>query len=177
MAGFRPPVLGGELPTDNFSGGYFDYDDSLTAVTPIVVIGGAGPVALTNNELGIATLKTYAPNGCTDVWNASGGVFDWSQLSLGDEVWIRLDIDVITASANTEIQVDLHLAGGLFDPIPWKNLTNYKISGTQRITEANIFHIGVAQVLNGGGQFKIMSDKDCTVIVRGWYCSIRKRGS
>ena len=181
MTGFRPPTTGGDLPTDNITGGYWDYSDALTPVTPIVVTGGGGPVVLTNDTLGAQTLKTFAPNGVVDIWDASTNEFKWDGvgggggLSVGTRVGIRLDVDIITTSQNTEVRIDMSFAGGLFT-LAWLNLVNYKNSGTQQVTEYIEFHIGSAFVLAGDAQFMIESDKNCTVVVIGYYCSIANRG-
>ena len=179
MGGFKPITPGADsgssVPTDNFSGGYFDYNDLGTTASPIAIIGGGADVVLTNDEAGFATIKLFPPNGVTDVWDATAGEFDWSELSVGDEVAIRLDISLITTSQNTEITVELHLAGGVFS-LPWITETNFKSTGTHRQVIYNKFHLATIGVVNGNGEFKINADKNCDVIVNGWYCSIRKRG-
>lgn len=168
---------GGGVPADNFAGGLFDYNDLATTGTPIVVTAAGGAVALTNDEAGAFTNKLFPPVGVTDVWNESTGLFDWSELKLGDMVDIRIDIDVITASVNTEIKIDLHLGtGGSSYTIPWILETNYKNSGTHKLNRYNGIYMGDTNTLDNGGQFMISTDKDCTCVVNGWYCKIVKRG-
>lgn len=156
--------------------GFFDYSDLATTGTPIAATLGTSPLALTNDELGANTVKLFPPVGVTDVWDASGGVFDWAELSVGDTVDIRLDIDVITSIVNTEIKIDLHLgAGGGAYTIPWILPTNFKNTGTNKLNRFNGIYIGDTNTLNNGGQFMISTDKNCTVVVNGWYCRIFKR--
>lgn len=173
---------GGTKVNENFTElydkqiGFFDYSDLATTGTPIAVTSGTSPLALTNDEIGPNTNKSFPPTGVTDVWDASGGVFDWSELSLGDTIDIRLDVDVITSSTNTEIKIDLHLGtGGSAYTIPWILPTNFKNSGTNKLNRFNGIYIGDANTLDNGGQFMISTDKNCTVVVNGWYCRILKR--
>lgn len=167
----------GGVPSDNIAGGLFDYNDAATAGTPIVVTSASSPVLLTNDELGAFTNKLFPPAGVTDVWLAGTDVFDWSQLKLGDMIDIRLDIDVITSSTNTEIFVELHLGtGGNAYTIRWVNEVNFKSSGTHKIVRYNGIYLGDLNTINNGGQFKISTDKDCTVVVNGWYVKVLKRG-
>ena len=173
---------GGAKVNDNFTElydkqiGFFDYSDAATTITPIAVTLGTSPLALTNDELGGNTNKLFPPTGVTDVWDAGAGMFDWSELSLGDTIDIRLDVDVITTTVNTEIKIDLHLGTGAGSyTIPWILEINFKSSGTHKLNRFNGIYIGDANTLDNGGQFKISTDKDCTVVVNGWYCRILKR--
>ena len=156
--------------------GFFDYNDVTTTGTPINVTGGGGFVNLTNDEAGAFTNKSYPPFGVTDVWDATGNVFDWSELTLGDTVDIRLDIDVIVASVNTEIDIDLQLGtgGGLYT-IPFITNQNYKATGTKKVNRWNSIYMGDLNTRDNGGVFRIQSDKTCTVVVNGWYCRIIRR--
>ena len=167
----------GTVPTDNFSGGLFDYSDSATSITPITVIGGGAAVVLTNDELGPFTNKLFPPVGVSDVWNPITDSFDWSDLKLGDMIDIRIDIDAITTSVNTEISIDLHLGtGGAAYTVPWILETNFKNTDTHKLNRYNGIYMGDLNTLNNGGQFLVSSDKDCTIVVNGWYCKIVKRG-
>ena len=165
------------VPADNFSGGLFDYNDLATTGTPIVVTAAGGEVVLTNDESGSFTNKLFPPAGVTDVWNSVSDAFDWSELGLGDMVDIRIDVDVITSSVNTEVKIDLHLGtGGGAYTIPWILETNFKTTGTHKLNRYNGIYMGDANTLNNGGQLMISTDKDCTCVVNGWYCKIVKRG-
>ena len=164
------------LPSDNFSGGFFDYNDLATASTPIVVTGGGGFVKLTNDEAGPQTLKTFAPNGVTDVWDAANDEFDWSDLSLGDMVDIRVDLLVTTSSPNQTVDVRLFLAvGGSEYSIPFEEAF-VKTSGANVINRYNGIYLGDTNTLNNPGEFRIASDGNATVIVNGWYCKVIKQG-
>ena len=169
-------VGSGALPADNIVGGFLDYNDLATASTPLVVTVAGSPVVLTNDGAGPLTNKNFPPVNVTDVWDEVDS-FDWSELKLGDMVDIRLEVDLITASVNTEITIDLHLGtGGVAYTIPFITDVNYKNVATHKLSAYNGIYLGDTNTLDNGGQFKISTDKDCTVIVAGWYVRILCRG-
>ena len=168
---------GGVLPADNCRIGFLDYNDAATATTPISVTGGGGFVDLTNDGAGPFTNKIYAPVGVSDVWDGVAGQFDWTDLKLGDMVDIRLDIEVTTASPNTNVIVNLDMAiGGSGYSIPFSDSTQ-KNAGAHTINVYNGIYMGDANTLNNGAKFSISSDGNATVIVRGWYCKVLVRGA
>lgn len=156
--------------------GWFDYNDSATAITPITITGGGGFVDLTNDELGGFTNKNYPPFGITDVYDADNNRFDWSELKLGDTVDIRLDLEVITSSTNTEIDVFLLMADGVGSyQIPFVAEQNYKTVGTYNVNRYNGVYMGDSNTLDNFAKFQMKSDKTCTVKVNGWYCKVTQR--
>ena len=165
------------LPADNFTGGFFDYNDLATQTTAISVTGGGGFVDLTNDELGAFTNKLFPPLGVADVWDASIDEFDWSELKLGDMIDIRLDVEVTTTLTNTELNIVLELGtgGGLYQ-IPFLVPTDFKTAGAIPINRYSSIYLGDTNTLNNGGKFRIQSDKTCTVKVNGWYCKVNRRG-
>ena len=150
--------------------GFLVYNDS---GTPIVHTGGVDTV-LTNDELGAQTLKTFAPNGVTDIWNASSGLFDFSELSNGDMVDIRLNIEVVTSSANQEIEIDMELGiGGFSYLIPFSHDV-YKTTGTKIEGGYEGIYMGDDNTRLNGARFVFKSTDDATITVSGWYCKIIK---
>ena len=156
--------------------GFFDYNDLATATTPITITGGAGFILLPNDELGSFTNKTYAPANVTDIWDATGNVFDWTELELGDTVDIRLDLELVTTSANTQIDVDLFLGtGGGAYQIPFVVEQNFKSAGTYKLNRFNSLYMGDSNTLDNGGTFQAKADNTCTIKVNGWYVRIIRR--
>jgi hypothetical protein len=159
-------------PTTGTLIGILDYNDLATATTPIVVTGGAGYVDLPNDGLGAFTNKLYPPAGVTDVWTAGTGLFDWSQLVLGDMVDIRLDVEVTTSGANQDFDIELELGtGGFAYSIPFERQL-VKSAGAVPVNVYNGIYLGDSNTLDNGAKFKIKSDGNATVIVRGWYCKV-----
>lgn len=155
--------------------GFADYNDATTATTPISVTGGAGYVDLTNDGLGAFTNTAYLPSGVTKVWDSSTNKFDFSELSPGDMVDIRLDLTVTTTSPSQEVIVMLEMETDGSSPydIPFV-VSTYKSAGAQRLNRYNGVYMGATATTTDGAKFKISSDGNCTVVVNGWYCKILK---
>lgn len=170
------PEMYRNTPSDNCRIGLLDYNDATTSITPISVTGGSTSI-LTNDGAGAFTNKTYAPVGVTDIWDATTDNFDFSQLKLGDIMDIRLDITVTTLSPNTDVGVYLSLGTGAGTyPVVLKT-TSYKNTGLQSsFNSYSSVYMGDTNTLDNGGQLVIKADKDCTVVVNGWYCKILIRG-
>jgi hypothetical protein len=153
--------------------GVVDYSDNATQTTPINVAANT-PVYLTNDTLGAFTNRTYLPEGVTDVWDAALNQFDFNELSLGDVVDMRLDVEVVTTSANQDVKIALELGiGGSAYEVPFIN-TSIKAAGTHPLNRFNSVYMGDSNTLTNGAKFKITSDSAATVKVNGWYCKIIK---
>lgn len=156
--------------------GILDYADLATQTTPINVIGGDPEADIPNDGLGPFSNILYPPEGVTQVWDSVGQSFDWSELSLGDMIDIRLALVVTTTSINTAISVDLHLgSGGSEYSIPFITSTNFKSAGEYILLRFNSIYMGNTDTLNNGGVFKISSDNNISYKVTGWYCKVIKR--
>lgn len=165
-------------PSGVFSGGWADYDDNATSGTPITITGGAGLTTLTNDTLGPSTNTSKLPFGVTKLWDPSTNKIDFTGMSVGDIIGIRVTIDVIVATNNTEIAGSLVMgSGGSSFEIPIINTANFKTTGTYTISEYTEFYIGSNDVLNNGCQVKLKSDTTCTVTVHGWFIKAIKVGS
>ena len=168
----------GTASPDGFSGGWADYADVATTGTPINVT--ATPAVLTNDGLGVDTNTTYLPiggNGITQLWNTSSNGFDFSDLEVGDMVDIRMDIDVIIASNNTAVDVNLHMGAGGTVIVPFISQQNFKTTGTFEVIRYMGLYIGSTNVRDNLAQLKISSDNNCTCIINGWYIKAIRRGS
>lgn len=148
--------------------GLMDYNDLATATTPISVTGGAGFVDLTNDGLGLFTNKTYKVSGVGELWNSGAGLFDWTDLSLGDQVNIRLDAEVVTTSPNQTVTFQLLVAVGGSPYTLLYSESNFKNTGPHEINRFSMIYMGDANTLNNGAKFQVSSDANCTVEVRGW---------
>ena len=166
----------GQLPADNCRIGLFDYNDLATQTTPINIPSGLVNVDIPNDGQGPFTNKNFAPFGVTDIWDADAGLFDWSQLKLGDMVDMRLDLSVTTTSPNQTIIVELVLAIGGFEyAIPFVQ-ANVKTTGTYPVNRYNGVYMGDNNTLLNGADFRIRSDAAATMVVNGWYCRVLVRG-
>ena len=162
---------------DGFSGGWADYADVTTTGSPIAV--SAVPAVLINDGLGVDTNTAYLPigaNGITQLWNTSSNGFDFSDLNVGDMLEIRMDIDVIIASNNTAVDVNLHMGSGGTVIVPFISQQNFKTTGTFEVIRYMGLYIGSEDIRDTLAQLKINADNNCTCIVNGWYIKATRRG-
>ena len=168
--------IGTESP-DSFSGGWADYNDTATTGSPIAVT--AVPAVLTNDGLGVNTNTAYLPiggNGITQLWNTSSNGFDFSDLNVGDMLDIRMDINVVIASVNTVVDINLLMGTGGSVVVPFISDQNYQAAGTFEVIRYMGIYIGSTDVRDTLAQLKIEADKNCTCIVNGWYIKATRRG-
>lgn len=156
--------------------GFFDYNDAATTGSPINVTGGTGYVTLTNNEAGAFTNKFQKPVGVTDVWDSANNRFDFSDLKLGDQLTVRVDVSFTTTVANQVVEMALELGNG-GSSYDLKFLSNqYKTAGQHDVIIPIDFYMGDLNTLNNFGLLKVQSPDDVDVVVNGWYCKVLLRG-
>ena len=155
--------------------GFWDYNDAATSSTAISITGGGGWVQLTTDGAGSGTLKTYALPGITDIWDTSTDDFDFSGLSLGDTVDIRVDLEVTTTSANQVVEFELRLGiGGTAYSLPFA-MPEFKSSGSHQVVVPCSIYIGNANTKDNPAQLRAQSDTNCTIVVNGWYVRVLPR--
>lgn len=159
----------GNVGYGSLRGGYADYSDSTTSGTPIDVAASSGYVTMTNDSLGPFTNTTELPTGVSKLYEPSTNSLYFNDLSIGDVVFVRVDIDVITSTNNTAISLDLFLgSGGSSYKLNFEN-TNYKSSGTHKISKCLPIYMGDANTKDNHAIFKMDTDTDCDVTVNGWW--------
>jgi hypothetical protein len=169
-------TLAQPLPNETFSGGFFDYNDLATATTPINVTGGAGFVKMENDGLGANTLKTYKPASMTEAWDTVNDQFDFSELALGDMIDIRFDLEITTTSPNQDLELDMFFGVGVSEySIPIFS-GSIKSTGLHEINRFNGFYMGDLLTRDNPAELRLSSPDNCSVVVRGWYIKIIKRG-
>jgi len=164
-------------PTQLFSSvGYFHYTDTLTQTTPLTIIADTNK-KLTNDGLGAQTNLTQAPYGVSTLFNTTTNEFDFSQLSIGDTLDLRVDLSLTTTSANQKYLVFLRVGEGSasqYDlPIFSGQIKN--ISSNNRIIGNEPFSIDYQEHIDNPATLYILSDDDGSVKVNGWYTSIIRK--
>ena len=163
---------------DSARAGSADYEDTTTPTTPISILGGLLFYPLTNDALGVNTTEAFLPSGVSSLWDATTNAFNFTSLGLGDIVGIRLDCTPITVSNNTDININLDL--GIGDALAWSlpfvSSVNRKTASNKRIVVYNEFVVRNDVTRLNPARFMINLEKTGTVIVRGWYVKIIKRG-
>ena len=91
-------------------GGFIDYNDALTASSPIALLADTW-TTITNNGLGAFTNKTYKPDGVSELMDVSTGSIDATELSLGDSILIRNDFTITPNTNNASLEFRYQLGG------------------------------------------------------------------
>ena len=152
--------------------GYFDYNHSGATQSYV-----DGKLKVLNDAAGTYTTKVFAPLGVTDVWNATTNQFDFSQLSVGDQIEIRTDGEVTTTANNQIFGTELSMSIGA-NPYPLQvGQSYYKTIGTYPVTRLTKFYIGNTDTKDNPAELLFYSDAAATLKVTGFYISITRRNN
>lgn len=162
------------IPADIMRIGFANYNDYATSLSP-QAISATTWTQLTNDALGSLTTEVYLPSGVDSLWVSADDQFDFSSLSIGAMVDIRVDVTVTTSAANQYVAMRLVL--GVGDPSEYTlgvDSEHYKTAGAYNmISNANIF-IGNTLTKDNPAQLEIYSDATCDVVINGWYVRVIK---
>jgi len=156
------------------SAGYAVYDDSRASTLTLT----AGVLTVVPNDaLGTATTNDYLPLGVTNLWNAATSSFDFSELSVGDTVEMRIIVQPTTTNNNTEIELDLYLGSGVNQyKVPFITTQNFQFSGLYEATRYTSFPIRDEDTRISPAQFKAMADKNCTLQTDDFFVKVTRNG-
>lgn len=158
--------------------GIYDYADLATQTTPIELnVGNDYTAVLTNDGLGANTNLTYKLPTVDNLFDVATNDFNFSGLSLGDKVGVRVSILVTTTVANQNIEIILFLAqtSGSDYSIQLLPNTVSKNIGIQRFTVYQEIYIKNEQTKDFPSRILIVSDNDATVKVTDFYICASKR--
>ena len=158
--------------------GFYDYNDTATHTTPISVTSGAGWVKLTNDTLGAQTKLDYGIDKAPNIWvGDSTNQFDFSNLSLGDIVDLRVDLTLTTTTPNTSVAVAINLGVGDASNyyLPILSDRAFKSAATYQIAELNSIYMGNTLTLKNPAELKIKADNNIQVVVNGWFVKVFSR--
>lgn len=155
--------------------GWIDYSDSATAITPLSVTANVERL-LTNDGLGLYGQTAAAPLNVTQLFNTTTNKLDFSQLSVYDELIIRVEIEVTVAANNAQwfMFIRFDEGGSTFDE-PISGRSYHKTSGTYPMVASFPFYIGRETMRVNPSSIYFKSDTNCTVVVKGFYISVRRR--
>ncbi len=158
---------------DSVRMGWSNYNDVATATTPIVLTPTSTFVNMTNDGAGAQTVTTFELPEVTALWDVATNQLDLSDLTIGDTIDLRIDIDVTTTGANHEIEVQLDLdTAPITANFPLEIAReNFKAAGTFKMLEALSLYIGSAAVRDGVHKIQVKSDTGTSdsVVINGWY--------
>ena len=149
--------------------GGFDYNDLATQTTPLAYT--TGDLQLTNDIEGDYTFLSQPPYGVTSVWDEIDNVFDFSQLSIGDEVFLRVHINVTTTGANQISGLKILFGEGTANEymLPIDLGIAFKIAGSYDVLRELTFYIGNEDWRTTPAKLLFESDASADIIVYGWH--------
>ena len=164
-------------PTQIFSSvGYFHYADLATQTSPLSILSGVNKI-LNNDGEGAQTNTDQAPYGVSSVYNVLDNKFDFSQLSIGDTLNLRVDLSLTTTSANQKYLVFLRVGEGSdaqYD-LPITNGHIKSVSSDNRIVGNEPFSIDYQKHIDNPAVLFIVSDDDATVQVNGFFINVVRK--
>lgn len=156
--------------------GLYDYNDLATQTTPISIVGGGGFVNITNDGAGPFTNLDNAIPGIANIWDTTNQEFDFSGLSLGDMVHLRVDFTVTTTANNQEGELRLLAGIGSASEFPLSILQNQiKSIGTYQLAATTFLYIGSNDIKNNPAKLQMQSPDNASVVVNGWAVNVQPR--
>ena len=155
--------------------GFMNYNDLNTLTTPITHDGSEGFKKITNDTLGAQTRVDEAPTGITSIWNSALNQLDFSELTDGDMVEIRVDLLVTTTSPSQEVTVRILFAIGGFEFPLTVSHSEYKTAKEHPVVGYAKFWIGGNNVIDNPAEIQIDTDSNATIINNGSYCVLTRR--
>ena len=165
-------------PTELFTSvGYFDYNDVATQTTPLTYTSGV-ELQLTNDTLGTLTDRTQAPYNVSNTWDETTNTFDFSELSIGDTLDLRIDLTLTTAGANAIVKCFLRIGEGTASEYDvFIGSEYFKTAASNDNVKLGLeFYIGSENVRTVPAKLILISDTNGSVKVNGWYNRIIRKG-
>lgn len=151
---------------------WWNYDHSVT--TPVALTSGV-KTDIDNDTAGPASLDFNKLPTATGIWDASTNSFDWAAggLSLGDECFMRIDIDFITSSNNDGFLLEIDLAHGHAGEINLPILeVNLDTAGTHEIIALFRVFLGNSDIASEPAKLSITADSGAdSYVLNGFYIS------
>lgn len=158
----------------NHYSGWYDYNDSITVVTPINITSN-DTIQITNDARGDQTTSQFAPYGCGQIWDTATNSFDFSDLNIGDEILIRLSLNITTTSNNQVTRVYMNMASGVFNYKINDGHWVFKSTGSYQVESVIPLYIGNAETRDNPAEIMFTTDGNATVQVNGFYVSVTRR--
>lgn len=157
--------------------GWQDYNDLGTKTTPVTLSVADTWYDLPNDGLGPYTKKDENVVYKGDLWDTSTGTFDFSDLHVGDLVFIRLTGYITTTVSNVAVAGRLMMAqgSGIDYPISFDQ-SFIKKAGRHLLSPMIMLYIGNEETRAFPAKPQAMSDTaGTTVEVDGWVITVFTR--
>lgn len=155
--------------------GYFDYNDLITQTTPLTAVTNT-PLKLTNDSEGANTSTDQNPYGVSYVWDSTTNQFNFSELSVGDTIDVRVHVQVTTTTSNQKVDIKAKFGIGSvaeFTNVIYEN--QFKSSGTHEVSFVAPFYMGSTYITDYPAELYLTTDASATVQVDGWYIRIIRK--
>jgi len=149
--------------------GGFDYEDLATQTTPLAYT--IGLLQLTNDTLGANTSTNLGPYGVTKVWDSTINAFVFGELSLGDEVILRVHIELTTSTANQISGLSLLFGEGTAKEytLPIDIQIYHRTAGVHDVMKEIHFYLGNEDWRVTPVKLLFNSSANASVLVYGWH--------
>ena len=157
--------------------GFFDYNDTSTSTSSISLLADVW-ANVPNDGLGTFTNLDYIPTGMTKLMDTSNGSLDFTELTLGSDVLIRIDFNVTpqTNNALLESRYVLGAGAGLYYlPIVSRRLDSG--AGIPYSSEKGSFYIymGDTNTLDNPGTLQVKLSTGGTLVNNGLAIKVYKK--
>lgn len=160
---------------DNF--GFIDYNDTSTTLNPVVLLSNTW-TDIPNDKQGAFSNLGYAPTGVTSLMDGSTGYLDFSELTLGSDVMIRIDFVVTPNTNNSLLETRYVLGQGAGEyALPVRSRRLDSGSGIPYSSEKGSFYIymGDTNTLGGVGKLQVKLSTPGTLVNNGVAIKIFKK--
>ena len=157
--------------------GFVDYNDAGTSISPISLTAETW-TDVPNDTLGFFTKTSLAPDGVSYLMDPSTGYLDFKQLSLGDDIFIRIDFNVTPDSDKALLETRYVLGSGAGEyPLLIRSRRLDNGSGVSYPSEKGSFYIymGDLNTLNGPGKLQVKLSSSGTLVNLGVAIKIIRR--
>jgi len=157
--------------------GFVDYNDASTSSSPVSLSAGVW-TDVPNDKLGAFTNTTYTPDGVSTLMDGSTGYLDFSDLTLGSDLLIRIDFEVTPNTNNSLLETRYVLGQGANEyPLPVRSRRLDSGSGIAYASEKGSFYIymGDSNTLGGVGKLQVKLSTNGTLKNNGVAIKVFKR--
>lgn len=155
--------------------GFFNIADLSTQTVPLAYT--TGDLILTNDNSGSGSTSLYRPFGVSSIFNTDTNRFDFNELSLGDEILLRVHLFVTTTAANQVVKVDMVIGEGTADELRFRIADReYKsIVTDEPLNDSMPFFIGTELRRTAPGKLIFYSDDNASIKVSSFYPTIIRK--
>jgi len=166
---------GGSLPSDNITGGWATYFNGNQ--TPISIPAGVETKLTLDASDPADRIDGFLPLGVSSVWDSANSQFDFSELSIGDTVDIRVDGSLTNSGFNESFSLNLVAAIGSPGEftLPFAS-GNRLFSGTSEVSRYNGVFIGSQDMIDNPAELRMTTTDAASGFLIDIYVKVLKLG-